>query len=225
MKNKLAPNIVQLDCGAQVVWCTPTGGYGHVADEQPMPYIHYNGQPLTPRFGGEESVRKCSNMSLPLPYGKLAKWPISQEIFNLLRRRVNIYWRNIVKSFNSKKPYFLFAEQLKFKRTESGFSGESPIISFERQFRYNKTGVDVYDRIEFKCYLEFSEFYYAMCPEIVTQLISSQIELLPSESSNYKFNISASTGEAVVKCKLLKSIKFKAGDILKVHYNYRIKGE
>jgi len=96
---------------AVAIWAVPLSGFGHTADEQPMPYIQINSQEVTPRFGGEERFTICGMTSLPLPYGKLGqRWPISHALHNFSRRKANIYWRNIFKTKNRKdKMFFLLS--------------------------------------------------------------------------------------------------------------------
>ena len=63
-------------------WAVPTSGYGHICDEQPLPYLRKNNSDLSPRMGGEEGKNNYTEQIIPLPYGKLLKdWPIRQRFF------------------------------------------------------------------------------------------------------------------------------------------------
>jgi len=116
-------NIFQhkLDGGASVIWAVPLSGYGHIADEQPLPYIHYKGNELTPRFGGEEGQAGCGLHTTGLPWGTLKnRWPLSQRIFNTFRRNINIYWRNIFVSRCRAENFFIFLNNLAISRHHKG---------------------------------------------------------------------------------------------------------
>jgi len=151
--------VKKLANGAQVMWSLPTGGFGHAADEQPLPYIRYKGKSLTPRYGGDESIMQAGYESIPLPSFRLVDgWPLSQKIFNLFRRRINIYWRNLFATLCRPDNKFLFSEQLNYKAIEEGFYGFSPLVSHIRQFEFAKNQISIIDIIEFKVSMRIDEF-------------------------------------------------------------------
>ena len=101
----------QLADGVEAVWAVPSSGFGHVADELPLPFLTRSGLEQTPRFGGEESELISGQLSLPAPYGYLDRpWPWQQRLFNLPRRRANIYWRNLFLSRCNPQRFFSFLE-------------------------------------------------------------------------------------------------------------------
>jgi len=210
----------KLKCGAEVIWSVPLSGFAHVADEQPLPYIHFNGVELTPRYGGEESLVASSIESLPLPYGKLKKnWPIKQKIFNLTRKKINIYWRNIFTTLCRSDKMFYFLEQLKFNGSRDGFVGVSPILVFSREFKFTDDSIIVNDKISFLKSVEFEYFHlspYAMLP-------ASCCEILLSQNINNEKEISSSTGKAIWKSKLINNVKFNAGEKIEWQYLYQVK--
>lgn len=209
-----------LKCGAEVVWSVPLSGFGHVADEQPLPYIHFNGIELTPRYGGEEALTSSSIQSLPLPYGKLKKkWPIQQRLFNLTRKKINIYWRNIFATFCKNDNIFHFLEQLNFIGNQKGFIGVSPLLVFSRSFEFNNDGVTVNDKIKFLKNIEFEYFYLSTYAEFPNSFCKIQV----NQDTNNDKVISSSTGKAIWKAKLLNNVKFKAGEEVSWQYQYQIK--
>lgn len=148
-----------------VVWAIPTSGYGHLADEQPLPYIHCAGFELTPRFGGEASWPECAPQTLGMPWGILKQpWPIAQRLFNFPRRSVNLYWREFRRSRNDKNGQFLFLNQLDYKRLDEGFLGRSPVVKFRRHFMVEARRVAVHDLIDVLSTLHFKEFSPLVIP-------------------------------------------------------------
>lgn len=209
--NYLMPEKKILANGAEVIFAVPTGGYGHIADEQPFPFILHNGIVLTPRYGGEESFEVSGVNSLPLPRGIIERWPLKQTFFNILRRRVNIYWKNIVRSFNSEKPNFYFSNQLDYCQTKNGFIGYSPIVTFQREVIIQKNTLIIKDAIQFKVNIYFQEFDYAHCPMLVNTVLKPKSDVLFNKIRTY----SSSTGEFELKSKVLKQVQFKRDDFLK----------
>lgn len=142
------------------MWAIPSSGFGHAADEQPLPYIRYKGKSLSPRFGGDESLSMAGYDSLPLPrFNLINGWPLSQQFFNLRRRRVNIYWRNIFKNPCNKDGAFLFAEQLNYRATADGFVGVCPLVKHLRRFKVEGNRIGVFDEIRFQKSLCFEQFF------------------------------------------------------------------
>lgn len=210
----------KLKCGAEVIWSVPLSGFGHVADEQPLPYIHFNGIELTPRYGAEEALIPSSIQSLPLPYGKLEKkWPIQQRLFNLTRKKINIYWRNLFTTFCRKDNTFYFLEQLNFTGNKNGFIGISPLLVFSRSFKFSNHGITVNDKIKFLKSIEFE--YLHISP--YAEFLESNCEINVNLDINNDKVISSSTGKAIWKSNLLNNAKFKAGEEISWQYQYQIK--
>lgn len=211
--------VKELDNGAEAVWAVPLSGYGHVADEQPLPYIHYHGKELTPRFGGEESRYESSIASLPLPYGKLGdNWPIKQRLFNMSRKRMNIYWRNLFNSFCNREGNFYLLEQLLFRPIENGFIGKSPLFTFKREFLIEDT-IAVNDTLIAHADINFAHFHFAPYAQIPDSLCL----IKTNHSTNFEKVIASSTGSAVWRSDMQKNVKFKSGDVLTWQYLYQIK--
>ncbi len=119
-----------------VSWAPPTSGFGKACDEQPLPFVVGPRGEETPRFGGEAGAQDTGVETLPLPGGRLAQsWPWSQRLFNLPRRRVNLYWRYLFETRTPAEGDFYFAEQLNFHNTRGGFAGSCPLVRFWRRFR------------------------------------------------------------------------------------------
>ncbi|MCF6236977.1 MAG: hypothetical protein L3J70_11510 [Gammaproteobacteria bacterium] len=214
-------NIFQhkLDGGASVIWAVPLSGYGHIADEQPLPYIHYQGKELTPRFGGEDGQEGCGLHTIGLPWGILKnRWPLSQKIFNIFRKNINIYWRNIFVSRCRADKNFYFLEQLDYIASPQGFMGESPLIRFERKFLIEGASVQVEDTIVFKKTVLFEVFY----PVNIPLLDNSPIKLISKEFLIRRGKQRSSAGEAVMHVLEKNSIEFKEGDTYMYQYKYYI---
>lgn len=221
ISESLLPLRKTLECGAEIIYSIPTSGYGHASDEQPLPYIKYKGFDLSPRFGGDEANLDSGYHSLPLPSGKIASpWPIRQAFFNLFRRRVNIYWRNVFESFNKHKPFFMFSRQLDFYGIENGFIGKSPVINFERRFRFSFNEVEVLDKIEFKNDLRFDFFDYAHYAQL--KKVLGSVEVFCDKSSNIREKMSSSTGEFYLNSCRVENVFFKKGDFLFSKVVYRV---
>ena len=213
----------QLPNGTDVVWAVPLSGMGHTADEQPLPYLHWRGMGLTPRFGGEESLAESGIKSLPLPYGFLsASWPWRQRLFNLPRRRINIYWRNIFKDATRKDRLFHFIEQLKYRETKQGFIGVSPSLSYERTFILQNNSIIVNDTITFKDRLHFSELYLCPWAEFQNDNHNPKCRIQPSLAPNHSNPISSSTGSGHWRAHKLLNIQYDKGDYVDWNYIYSI---
>ncbi|EJG0778697.1 hypothetical protein [Vibrio parahaemolyticus] len=199
----------------EAVWAVPMSGFGHIADEQPLPYIHISGRECSPRFGGEF----VSITNLPLPYGTLRLgWPWKQRFFNLFRKRVNIYWREIFNTFTREDKLFALYEQCEFKATSNGFAGKSPVIYFKRTFSFGKEFIDVKDIITFKERIDFEFFVYSnFCFNK-----GSEIVITASENSNFKNEFETSTGKAITKGKKLENVSFKPGETLQCRLRYHL---
>lgn len=206
------------------IWAVPLSGYGHVADEQPLPYIQCGNLALTPRFGGEEDNNATGIASLPLPYGKLSgAWPLSQRLFNLPRRRVNIYWRNIFNSFTRTDGNFYFAEQLHYSGDTNGFSGRSPLLSYERRFIVEKNSLIVSDQITALRDICFA--YLMCCPwaEFGDEKTRALCTIKPSLEPNHVMAIESSTGSAYLNSQRRESVHFHLGDTMNWHVRYCVK--
>ena len=213
----------QLADGTDVIWTVPLSGMGHVADEQPQPYLQRHGVELTPRFGGEEHLLESGPLSLPLPYGFLAtQWPWRQRLFNLPRRRINIYWRNIFKDATRKDRLFHFVDQLKYREINDGFVGESPSLSFERKFSLGTNTLEVSDTLIFKDRLHFSELYLCPWAGFMERQASTTCCIQPSLAPNYTRPIKSSTGTALWHAHRLSNAHFDKGDHVDWNYSYKI---
>lgn len=214
----------QLSNGVQVIWATPLSGFGHIADEQPLPYLHCSNLELTPRFGGEEKFKSSGINSLPVPYGRLmGRWPWKQRLFNLLRRRINIYWRNILQHRTRSDKMFYFIEQLDFQETIDGFIGRSPMLDFSRSFSLKENTIKVNDILIFNMDITFDEFY--LCPWAELEMSRSDIycQITPSLPGNYKFPIQSSSGNAIWHAHKMYNVKFNKNEELSWNYLYQIK--
>lgn len=218
--DKLQPQIARLNCGAEVIWCVPLGGFAHAADEQPWPYIEYLGIELTPRYGGEECFTESGYYSLPLPRGVMPRWPMQQSLFNFFRRRVNIYWRNLFSSQDNLRPYFLFAQQLSFHRTDNGYTGSSPLLIFERSITAHDCGVVINDLIVFKMDVFFDHFIYGIHPELERSAAESGISLWKDIDVNHEFLISSSTGHWRMYGHRVDAVKFNKDDRISSCFKY-----
>ncbi|CBL44186.1 hypothetical protein HDN1F_06030 [gamma proteobacterium HdN1] len=213
----------QLTNGTDVIWAVPLSGMGHTADEQPLPYLHWRGEELTPRYGGEESLPGSSIKSLPLPYGFLAStWPWRQRIFNLPRRRINIYWRNIFRDATRKDRLFHFIEQLKYSETEEGFIGNSPSLSYQRTFTLEENLIIVNDTIIFKDRLHFSELYLCPWADFQNDHHGPRCRIQPSLTPNHSNPIKSSTGSAQWHAHKLLNVEYDKGDQVGWNYTYSI---
>ncbi len=209
--------------GTDVIWAVPLSGMGHVADEQPQPYLHRCGMELTPRFGGEELHKESGITSLPLPYGYLStQWPWRQRLFNLQRRRINIYWKNIFRDFTRTNRFFHFLEQLDFSETTQGFVGTSPTLIFQRTFEINENSIDVIDTIEFKLDLQFSELYLCPWAELKEPDSITRCRIKPTLTENHTHTIQSATGAAYWHAYKVSDTKYKKGDRMSWAYNYQI---
>ncbi|AWB66751.1 hypothetical protein C2869_10085 [Saccharobesus litoralis] len=208
--------------GAEVTYAVPTSGYGHLADEQPLPYIRLAGRSLTPRFGGDEPSKECSIDSIPLPFGILdSNWSIKQMLFNLFRRRINIYWRNIFESFNKDNPNFYFLRQLKYRATSEGFEGESPLLLFKRLIRIKKDAVIVEDKIVFKSGVYFKLLKFAHIATFEKDGVDCEINYASHKQKIIK-KCSSSTGSYFLSHYIIRNHMFKAGEVLVSKYVYSI---
>lgn len=213
----------QLTDGTDVVWAIPLSGMGHVADEQPLPYLHKHGVELTPRFGGEEQYSKSGLTSLPLPYGYLANsWPWRQRIFNLPRRRINIYWRNIFKDATRNDRLFHFLTQLNYFEINNGFQGHSPSVTFQRVFSVSDNSIEVHDSIEFKENIHFLEFYLCPWAEFQTEAASYKCKISTSMKANHSYLIESSSGIAIWNARKVVDVKYKKGDRLAWSYSFLV---
>lgn len=213
----------QLSDGTDIVWTVPLSGMGHVADEQPLPYLQRHGIELTPRYGGEEQNLQSGLLSLPLPYGYVASgWPWRQRLFNLTRRRINIYWRNFLKDFNHNDGLFHLLEQLDYHETKDGFHGYSPCLTFQRTFVFYSNGIDVRDRLNFKCNIHFSELHLCPWVDFVYPAQKKFLSIKPTMPANYQKQIKSSTGIAVLNFHTTSDVTFLKGDSCSWDISYRL---
>ncbi|WP_421312024.1 hypothetical protein [Aeromonas veronii] len=197
------------------VWCLPLGGYGHLADEQPLPYIHIDGLEKTPRFGGEFVARE----HIPMPMGVLnSKWPVKQRIFNLFRKRLNIYWKEIFSSFTRADNHFYLYEQCSYKNTENGFFGSSPIIQFERSFLFEEKVITVNDHLVFK---ERLNFHSLVIGQYCTFPVSDVI-IESSSEQNFELDFQSSSGSSKIVGTQLNNVVFNPGDEIEWQILYHL---
>ena len=210
----------RLSNGAEGFWATPTSGFGHICDEQPLPYFKYKRKDISPRLGGEEDNYEYTKKIIPLPYGKLKKpWPIKQRIFNINRKRTNIYWRNFFKSNCSRDRLFLFYSQLNFIKIKNSFLGESPLLNFERKFILKKNNLRVLDTIKFKHNLSFD--YLLVNPLIKQDFDYSNIlKIKTSLKPNKIISFKSSTGPAIYSSHQINNCNFSKGDELNTNIYY-----
>ncbi|XKE47224.1 hypothetical protein LG302_08890 [Halomonas organivorans] len=213
-KCSILPDLVCWSPNISVTWATPLSGYGHVADEQPLPFISMDGRELTPRFGGEEGDSETLHQTLPLPSGVLkSPLPLRDRLANLGKRRVNIYWRNVFHPFVKQDRYW-FIEQLRFRRIEKGFVGESSLIRFERWVTVNRSRneIVVSDIIQAKQEISFQDFHYAHCAEMKTNQENMKIRVVPDPIQETM--ISSSSGEG--------RLRYTAIDFLNLGKNQKL---
>lgn len=212
------------DC-TNVVWATPTSGFGHLSDEQPLPYIHHQGVAITPMVGGDASLPDCGPATLGLPFGLLSQqWPVAQRLFNLTRRPINLYWRNVFKSRCSSDQLFYLHQQLHFTATPSGFRGACPLMQFERSFAVTAGRVHVTDILLFRKTLKFERFALVVLPlfsewringKTLPVLETTGFELQPSGLQR------SAAGTATLWLEQMSQKTFVAGDLLQREYSYR----
>ena len=201
-------------------WAIPTSGYGHICDEQPLPYLRNNYGDLTPRLGGENNENNYSSEIIPLPYGKLKnKWPTIQRIFNINRRKINIYWRYIYKSRCNSERIFFFYDQLNYKSIKNGFKGECPLVFFKRIFSVTKIDIIIQDEILFKKNIEFEYFHF----NSYLDLQSKNIRIETTYECNFLKRFKSSTGNGVFRSFIKRDCIFKKNQIIKYKYRYQIK--
>ncbi|NBD19545.1 hypothetical protein GTZ97_02505 [Aquabacterium fontiphilum] len=161
----LHAQVRQLSPRVTAAWATPTSGYGHVADEQPLPFLTADGLELTPRFGGEPGQPGTERAQLGLPYGVLDQaWPLRQRLFNWPRRRVNLYWRELFRTRTPADGRLLILDQLSFRSTPDGFEGASPILAFRRAISGGPDHLTVVDHLSFRTALRFARFAPVVVP-------------------------------------------------------------
>ncbi|MCE8014830.1 hypothetical protein HOP62_01925 [Halomonas sp. MCCC 1A17488] len=218
----MLPDVVQLSPNITITWATPLGGYGHVADEQPLPYICMNGREMTPRFGGEEGPCETSVQTLPLPSGVLhSKLPIKDRIVNVSKRRVNIYWRNGFHSFVD-NVRFWFIEQLRFRKVDNGFVGESSLVRFERLFSVDRTCCEIVvsDIIQAKLDMLFKDFHYAHCAEL--KGLEEDIKIRQDTKPTSEVTLYSSTGEGCLRYTSMDCLNLQKNQKLISTITYRL---
>jgi len=213
-----------------VFWAVPTSGYGEPCDEQPLPFIAGPHEAETPRYGGEAGWPGTGWETLPLPSGRLAQpWPLAQRLFNLPRRRVHLYWRNLFRSRTPADRQLLFATQLSFRATRSGFAGRCPLVRFEREFHSEEEAIRVVDRIRFLKRLRFELFtpvVIALFPEtpVIESAPSRRPDRLCLEVDGFRLaklgGHRSSTGEAVLWGEQLEDVCFRRGDEIVRSYRF-----
>lgn len=224
--------------GVVAAWGVPLSGYGVTADEQPLPYVCDEGRELTPRYGGEAGCVGTGVDTLPLPSGVLSqRWPARQRLFNLARRRVNLYWRNLFRSCCSTDGTFHFVEQLTFGEAASGFRGRSPIVEFSRVFTFGRLEIRVADRIRFRRPLHFSVFHpvvVALFPECEVRLNGATVtpgQTVDDAGTGATFEcagfdlspqgeVVSSTGRATLWKETVENVSFHRGDEVQRHYSF-----
>lgn len=212
-------------CVTNVVWAVPTSGYGHVADEQALPFINVAGEELTPRLGGEPD--QCPFEAIGLPWGKLTNsWPMRQRLHNYPRKAINRYWRELFKSRNRSDGRFLFGEQLDYKRTTDGYIGRSPLIHHQRSFRISGRSIEVCEVIDFRNPVEFDLFAPVVLPLHVDWKVGVHaprwIELNSVPQGRWdQRGIACSTGAAVLWSLIQERVMYESGQVLMFSYIYR----
>ena len=214
------------DAFTDLLWATPTSGYGHDADEQPLPYLHVGSLELTPRFGGEPGSLPLAFQAVGLPYGFLGTgWPVSQRMFNTPRRRVNLYWKELLRSRCPKDGCFLFRDQLAFKATAEGFRGDSPLISFRRSFRVGAGVIEVRDSISFKVDLRFEPFFPLTIPLFPEWSIGTDsprsLNLSESLGLVCAGDAISPTGRVILWQESIQNLSAQKGETLSRAYFYR----
>lgn len=214
-----------IGAGTEVAWATPTSGYGHVADEQPLPYIHRDGLELTPRFGGEESLPTCAPETAGLPRGILAEgWPTRQRLFNVTRRSANLYWRNLFRSRTPADRRFLFLHQLDFRPRDDGFVGACPLLRLERRFLVGAQAVEVRDTVTFERPVRFSSLDLVVVPLFGDWAVGDDG---PRRLECAGFRLArgqpqqSSAGSATLWVERLERPSFEAGERVERRYTYR----
>lgn len=214
-----------LDGRTDVMWAVPTSGFGHLADEQPLPFIYRDGVGLTPQCGGDAALVDCGPTRVGLPYGLLrGNWPLAQRVFNLPRRSLNLYWRNAFKSRSRRDRLFFFHEQLNFVPTASGFQGECPFIRFERRIWPEKGAVTVTDDLVFLKSIDFEWFAPVILPLFSEWSVNGgalprvDLEGIPLQSSGFQCSAG---GIATLWMERLEQASFAAGQSLRRIYSYR----
>lgn len=220
-----AAQITRLSPRSTVVWAVPTSGYGHAADEQPLPFISVDGYELTPRFGGEPGQAGTDRSLLGLPFGVLAQsWPWRQRCFNLPRRRMNLYWREMFRSRTPPDKSLLFVDQLSFRPSPHGFEGSSPILFFRRTFTGGDHHLTVYDRVEFRMALHFACFSPVVLPLFddwcVNQPGARWLDA-PGIMLQRQGVQSSAAGLANVWTESIPDLEVRAGHVIKRRYTYR----
>ncbi len=214
-----------LDSETEVVWATPTSGYGHLADEQPLPFIYFRGLGITPQFGGEVGWVECGPTRLGLPYGLLSQsWPLAQRVFNIPRRSLNLYWRNAFSSRCRTDRLFFLHEQLDFAPIGSGFRGTCPLMHFERTFHLGKGVAKVRDVLVFRKALDFAWFAPVVLPLFNEWGVNG--DRLPRvDVGNIELNSAgaqcSAAGTAALWTEKLEQASFAAGERLERYYSYR----
>ena len=220
-----AVSVEQTGRDGSVVWAVPTSGYGHVADEQPLPFITESGEELTPRLGGEPN--QCPAEAIGLPWGKLAHaWPWRQRIHNWPRRALNRYWREIFQTRNRSDGRFLFWEQLNYCRRPDGFHGDSPMVMHRRAFKVAASHVEVLDELTFKQSVHFEQLVLLALPlhqdwcvgRPSRRWVEFDESALPGRW--VQRGIVTSTGSALLWCRTAEDIRYESGHSVLIRYCY-----
>lgn len=218
---------VQIEHGSpevEALWATPTSGYGHVSDEQALPRILERGLDLTPGMSGEPV--HCPPEIIGLPQGRLNQpWPWRQRLFNVPRRSVNRYWRELFESRCRPDGTFRFWEQLDFVQVPGGFVGQSPAAVFRRQFRLSGRTLTVEDVVEFRIALRFSEFSMLNMPLFEDWTIQTPsarwLEVETDQPGEWLSNrFSSSTGHAVLWRHQTFSVEYDRGQVIRSRCTY-----
>ena len=190
-------------------WAKPGSGFGHICDEQPLPYLRSNNIDLSPRLGGEENENNYTTKVVPLPYGNLSqKWPLKQKIFNFFRKPINIYWRKFFISKCPKNKLFLFLDQLNYKITNYGFTGNCPLIFYERMFELGTFYIHVKDSITFKEDICFENLIINPVIRFKDE-VDIPYKIKTSHELNTSFEFKSSSGEALWNGHKIHNCRFK----------------
>ena len=202
-------------------WALPTSGFGNICDEQPLPYFKYKNIDISPRLGGELGQNNYDEKIIPLPYGKLKNvWPIKQRLFNLNRKRTNLYWKKFFENRCPKNKLFTFNSQLNFYFKNMDIYGYSPLINFIREFKIKENSLKVIDKIKFKKNLDFD--YFIINPLIRLNLNEPDLmRIKTSLKHNMMINFRSSTGDAIYTSHRMNNCKFKKGNEIHTEIFYR----
>jgi hypothetical protein len=147
-------------------YAIPTGGKGYYSDEMPIPFIvSKKNSEITPIYGGDPIWTEYYTPScIPLPYGLvdqvfLKKNKFFQWCFNKKIKLSHWCYRYYYQQISNGDLLYFFANQLKYKNTLYGFTGENHWIRHERRFFFEEDRVEILDTIKLKKRMKFVSLY------------------------------------------------------------------